>query len=366
VEAPPAATESSSSAHQDAATILDSLKVAEEEIQAQREASSSPKNPPMNNSSRDTLPDATPPRASPNHMKEEDTMQQRLEQICAISPANVSVDSRITNADADQSDKKPPPRLLGAASKRASLQWHEAGPQTSSTRVLPTREPSTLLPSPPSMRIRNTDTQEDLKKQEVVAVFNANTTEGKSMVRALAKSGSQVVAIVRVFTSRNTKSLLQLGQNVVVKVADSHDLAALSKAVQGANRAFMCTTYWDRFDSALEEKQALVVLEACASQHVQHLVLSSFEDTKVLRQKGLKSQIVPRKDGTVVPNFEGMSSLRNAAKERNVMLTHMVTSYLDQENSKKSLCLIVGENGKLIVNSHIPLEERNQLTPTVE
>ena len=59
----PTATESS--AAQDAATILDSLKVAEEEIQAQqREAASlSPKNhPPMKNFSRDTLPDATPQR----------------------------------------------------------------------------------------------------------------------------------------------------------------------------------------------------------------------------------------------------------------------------------------------------------------
>ena len=185
------------------------------------------------------------------------------------------------------------------------------------------------------------------------------------MVRALAKSGSQVVAIVRVFTSRNTKSLLQLGKNVVVKVADSHDEAALQKAVQGADRAFMCTTYWNRFDSALEETQALIVLEACASQHVQHLVLSSFEDTKVLRQKGLKSQIVPSKNGILTPNFEGMKSLKRAAKERNVMLTHMVTSYLDQEHSKKSLCLIVGENGHLHVHSHIPQEEENQLTPTV-
>ena len=79
----------------------------------------------------------------------------------------VSVDGRITNADADQSHKKsppPPPRLLSPDSKRASLQWHEAGPQTSSTRVLPTREPSKLLPSPPSMRIRNNaDTQESRK-----------------------------------------------------------------------------------------------------------------------------------------------------------------------------------------------------------
>jgi len=230
-----------------------------------------------------------------------------------------------------------------------SLQWHEV-PQTSS-RVIHSPEPSGSLPSPPSIRPSTAQ-----PTNEIVAVFNANTSEGKSMVRVLAKSGSQVVAIVRVFTSRNTKSLLKLGKNVVVKVADSHDEAALAKAVEGAHRAFLVTTYWDRFDSSLEEKQAFIVLDACASQNVHQLVLSSFEDTKVLREKGLKSQIVPRRDGTITPTFEGMKEFKEAAKERNIQLTHMCTSYLDQENSKKSLCLIVGENGNLIVNSHTPEE----------
>jgi hypothetical protein len=51
-----------------------------------------------------------------------------------------------------------------------------------------------------------------------------------------------------------------------------------------------------------------------------------------------------------------MLALKEAAEKLNVQLTHMITSYVDQENSKKSLCLIVGENGNLLVNSHFPDE----------
>jgi hypothetical protein len=263
----------------------------------------------------------------------------------AASPQKKSLKLPENKRDSPKNAAKSP------LTRDASLQWHEAS-VTSSRVIVPPEEPRSELPSQPSMRMSSTPKAKD----EVVAVFNANTMEGKSMVRALAKSGSQVVAIVRVFTSRNTKSLLKLGKNVVVKVADSHDEAALAKAVEGADRAFLVTTYWERFDSSLEEKQAFIVLNACASQNVRHLVLSSFEDTKVLREKKLKSQIVPCKDGTITPKFEGMMALKKAAKERNIHLTHMITSYLDQENSKKSLCLIVGENGNLIVNSHTPEE----------
>ena len=212
----------------------------------------------------------------------------------------------------------------------SSLQWHAA--RRESTGVI---SPALAkhLPSPPSMRVAD---DEYFKNDEVVAVFNANTVEGGSMVRALARSGCQVVAIVRVFTSRNTKALLKLGKNVVVKVADSHDEAALAKAVEGADRAFLVTKYWERFDTNLEERQAYIIVNACASKNVQHLVLSSSEDTKELITKGLKSQIVPRRDGTIKPEFAGMKLLRKLAKARNVQLTHMITSYIDQVRSVSS------------------------------
>jgi hypothetical protein len=208
-----------------------------------------------------------------------------------------------------------------------SIKWHDAPISGTREIISPNRD---KLPENHLF---------DKKKEEVVAVFNANTVEGGSMVRALNKSGSKVIAIVRVFTSRNTKALLKLN-NVVVKVADSHDEAALSKAVEGAHRAFLVTTYWERFENALEEKQASIVVEACSKKNVHHLVLSSFEDTKLLREKGLKSKIVPKRDGTIQPKFEGMQRLKELALERNVQLTHMITSYVDQVRMSMPFCVL--------------------------
>ena len=193
---------------------------------------------------------------------------------------------------------------------------------------------------------------EDTSNKEIVAVFNANKTDGSSVVRALSQSGATVVAIVRVFTSKNTKVLLQIPK-VTVKVADALDAEAVENALKGVHRAFLCLPQWEKFDSKHEAEQAKLILKACITNHVPHLVFSTFEDTKQLREKGLTSQIVPDAEGRIRPKFEDMKVLKREARKNKVQLTHMITSYLDQENSKKSLCLIMGENGKLIVQPHM-------------
>ena len=358
-------------AAQDAASILESLSSAEQEILNNNKPTHisspvavetklvSPKESPKKavkipastrDSPRTPEGEKRAPRPSLVDLEvvaNDDASMEKLRQSSTSPLSEDTVEEETSPQTKSNVDKSASPK--SPLTRDASLQWTDV--PRSSSRVIRPPEPAVPLPSEPSMRLSSP------ANDEVVAVFNANTKEGKSIVRALAKSGSHVVAIVRVFTSRNTKSLLKLGKNVVVKVADTHDEAALAKAVEGAHRAFLVTTYWDRFDSSLEEKQAFLVLNACASQHVCHLVLTSFEDTKALKEKGLKSQIVPRRDGTITPTFEGMKALKEAAREQNVQLTHMITSYLDQEHSKKSLCLIVGENGNLIVQSHTPEED---------
>jgi len=190
------------------------------------------------------------------------------------------------------------------------------------------------------------------KKKDLVAVFNANTPEGGSIVRSLAaKKEYNVVAIVRVITSKNAKRLLRLPR-VSVKVADSrHDSDGLAKAIRGADRCFLVTQFWEKFENAMEERQALTVLEACDKAGVEHLVFSTFEDTKQLRERKEKSQIVPDAEGTVTPKFRGMKNVRKLAKGLGIRTTHMITSYLDQETSRKSICLIQGE-GNLIITPH--------------
>jgi hypothetical protein len=205
------------------------------------------------------------------------------------------------------------------------------------------------LPRPPSMRDLKVDVDPNA---EQVAVFNANTQEGSTMVRVLSEKGLRVVAAVRVFTSKNTKALIKL-KGVTVKVADTNDNKSLLKVAEGCTRAFLVTKFWEKFESKMEEQMASNILTACAEMKIQHMVLATFEDTANLKLRGKKSQLVPTKDGRIFPRFDGMSGIDAFAKERGVQITHMMTSYMDELERKRSVILIRGENGRIIVQPFV-------------
>lgn len=206
------------------------------------------------------------------------------------------------------------------------------------------------LPKPPSMKKLEVDEMED-ESIPMCVVFNANTVEGATMVRVLSEKGLRVVAVVRVFTGKKTKELIKL-KRVVVKVADWNDRSSLNKAAEGCERAFLVTRYWERFDSRIEEQMASNIIEATAEVGVKHFVMATFEDTLDLKSRGLKSQLMPDRKGRIFPKFEGMEDIDNKAKELGISLSHMMTSYLDLEGAKKSLILVRGPNGKVIVQPY--------------
>ena len=208
------------------------------------------------------------------------------------------------------------------------------------------------LPRPPSRKkITEEEEDEEEKNSKVktprVIVFNANTQEGSSMVRVLSERGLKVIAVVRVFTSRNAKRLTKL-KGVTVKVADLNNREAVILAAQGCQQAFLVTKYWERFENPIEESMAKVVLEASSVVGITRLILATFEDTAELRLRGRKSQIMPTVDGRIFPQFEGMDDINILAKQLGIQITHMMTSYLDETDSKKSLILIRGADGKII------------------
>jgi len=216
-----------------------------------------------------------------------------------------------------------------------------------------TAEWNTYFPRPPSKRNLNDDQFDE--NSEMVAVFNANTHEGSTMVRVLSEKGLRVVAAVRVFTSKNTKNLIKL-KGVTVKVADWSDEASLKKVAAGCSRAFVVTKYWEKFDSKIEEQMAVNILRSCANAEppIKHLVLATFEDTKELVARKRKSQLVPTVEGKIYPRFEGMKAIDGKAKEWKVQITHMMTSYLDKgEDDRKGVILIRGDTGRIIVQPHI-------------
>lgn len=210
------------------------------------------------------------------------------------------------------------------------------------------------FPRPPSRRDLN---DEDLVDEtaEQVAVFNANTHEGSTMVKVLSEKGLRVVAAVRVFTSKNTQNLIKL-KGVTVKVADWSDEASLLKVAAGCTRAFVVTKYWEKFDSKIEEQMASNILSACAHAKppIKHLVLATFEDTKELVARKRLSQLVPTADGKIYPRFEGKKTIDKLAKKWKVQITHMMTSYMDDgEEDRKSLILIRGDTGRIVVQPHL-------------
>lgn len=204
------------------------------------------------------------------------------------------------------------------------------------------------LPRPPSMKKLTVDeTTDDKPNMPSVIVFNANTKEGGSMVRVLSEKGLKVVAVVRVFTSRNAKALIKL-KNVTVKIADLNNLESVCQAAQGCQQAFLVTKYWERFESPIEEQMAHTVIDASAKAGIKRLILATFEDTAELRARNVKSQIIPTKEGLIYPKFEGMEAIHRVAKSKGIVVTHMFTSYLDEKDSKKSLILIRSPEGKIL------------------
>lgn len=210
------------------------------------------------------------------------------------------------------------------------------------------------LPRPPSRKKIAVDPDEEEKasRSPKVVVFNANTQEASSLVRVLSEKGLRVVATVRVTSNRNTKKLLKL-RNVTIKVADLNNHDAVQAAAEGCQQAFLVTKFWERFENPIEEGMARVVIQSCKAVNVKRLVLATFEDTHELRLRKRKSQIVPTPDGRIFPNFDGMAAVDAQAKAAGIQVTHMFTSYLDDAQSKKSLVLIRGENGKIISQPYV-------------
>ena len=209
-----------------------------------------------------------------------------------------------------------------------------------------------FLPRPPSMKDMNAS--EDRSTAEQVAVFGANTKEGTTLVRMMSEKGLRVVAAVRVLGSNKTKQLIGL-QGVTVKQADANDRASLLAALKGCSRAFAVTRYWEKFDGVIEQTMATNILDACASVNppVKNVVLATFEDLSALQSRGRKSQIVPTKDGRIFPDFSGKSKVDAVGKKKGVNVTHMMTSFKDEKDNKKSLILLRGMNKRIVVNSHI-------------
>jgi len=213
------------------------------------------------------------------------------------------------------------------------------------------KEWNAFLPRPPSM---SDVKEEDRSASEQVAVFGANTPEGATLVRMMSEKGYRVVAAAAIIVGKKIKELIGLN-GVTLKQAKTDDRASLEAVLKGCSRAFAVTRYWEKFESAIEETMATNILNACASVSppVKSMVLATFEDIAALKSLNQKSQLAPARDGRIVPDFGGKSKIESLGKSKGLTITHMMTSFLDDKDHKKSVTLLRGMNKRIVVNSHI-------------
>ena len=166
-----------------------------------------------------------------------------------------------------------------------------------------------------------------------VAVINPTVAYGQSLINVLAKSGLDVVVLVE--NRKDAKAISSNSSkysNVDVQITDSFfgATAELIRILQGCSRVFIMHVYLDKFETKLEEQQALTIFNACAKANVKEVVFTTLE-ANLNHTSGAKSQIVSIYNaaggmGNTSYSFEQMKNAKQYAERLEVNLTHMFLS----------------------------------------
>jgi uncharacterized protein YbjT (DUF2867 family) len=117
------------------------------------------------------------------------------------------------------------------------------------------------------------------EQKQLIAVFGATGSQGGAVVKALLADGTfQIRALTRNPSSEAAKALLTFGVQVVA--ADLDDVASCTAALKDCYGAFVVTNYWADMNVEHEMQQTENASVACKSAGVQHVVLSTLEDSR--------------------------------------------------------------------------------------
>ncbi len=166
-----------------------------------------------------------------------------------------------------------------------------------------------------------------MAKKKVIAVVGATGAQGGGLVRAITSdpdSPFTARALTRDTTTDKAKALAELGAEVVT--ADIDDVESLKTAFAGAHGVFCVTFFWDHFSPEKEIAQAAAMAQAAKEADVQHVIWSTFEDTR---------NWVPLSDDRMptlmekykVPHFDGKGESDELFTESGVPTTFLRTSF---------------------------------------
>jgi uncharacterized protein YbjT (DUF2867 family) len=163
--------------------------------------------------------------------------------------------------------------------------------------------------------------------RKIIAVIGATGAQGGGLVRAIQadRSGSFAArAITRNPNSEKAQTLKASGVEVVT--ADADDAGSLERAFAGAYGAFCLTNFWEHFSAEREVTQASNQAHAAKKAGLQHVIWSTFEDTR--KWIPLEDSRMPTIKGKYkVPHFDGKAEANEIFRELGVPTTYLLTSF---------------------------------------
>lgn len=166
-----------------------------------------------------------------------------------------------------------------------------------------------------------------MEEKKIIAVLGATGAQGGGLAYAILNdenSPFKVRAITRKLDSDKAKALTQAGAEVVF--ADLDDIESLKKAFKGVYGVFGVTNYWEHFSPEKETAQGGNIAKAAKSAGVEHVVWSSFEDTR--DKIPLDDNRMPTLMGNYkVPHFDSKGEANKIFANLAVPTTYMFTSF---------------------------------------
>lgn len=188
-----------------------------------------------------------------------------------------------------------------------------------------------------------------MAEKKIISVVGATGAQGGGLVRAIlsdSSGGFTARALTRYRNSDTATELAKLGAEVVV--ANIDDMESLKGAFEGAYGAFCVTFFREHFSPLKEVRQAKAMAEAAKHAGLQHVIWSTFEDTR---------QWVPLSDNRMptlmgkykVPHVDGKGEANHVFTDLGLPTTFLLTSYYWENLFTTTRAPRRGPDGKLMI-----------------
>lgn len=163
--------------------------------------------------------------------------------------------------------------------------------------------------------------------RKIIAVVGATGAQGGGLVRAILNDKNSLFAaraLTRDVHSDKARALAAQGAEIVA--ADLDDLESLKRAFAGAHGVYCVTFFWAHFSPEKEIAGARAMAQAAKHAGVQHVIWSTFEDTR--KWVPLSDNRMPTLMGKYkVPHFDSKAEANSAFTELGVPTTFLLTSF---------------------------------------